>query len=327
MQLSDLKEAFRIPAAWRDLGLPGSPGKICRSPFPGEHKNGDVNPSFSVFDEGRRWRDFATGECGTVIDLIVKSRGVDVAKAIQFIEDRLGIQQFEHKSAVARKVSLRIPPLRAGSEAEVRELAERRGFAVEALKLAQQRGFLFFSSLWGHSAWCITDSRRDLFEFRRVDGGKWPEYGRLPQRKCHCMGTGKRWPIGTKESLPFPKIAMVEGAPDFLAAIHFLLVEDKEKDVAPVGILGASNHALAPEALAHFNGKVICLFPHVDEAGMTAARSWALQLKQAGAARVTAFDLSGLVAVDGTAGKDLADVARIDADCFERTRKFSEVMP
>jgi len=31
--------------------------------------------------------------------------------------------------------------------------------------------------------------------------------------------------------------------------------------------------------------------------------------------------------VDGTAGKDLADVARIDADCFENSRKFWEVMP
>jgi hypothetical protein len=50
-------------------------------------------------------------------------------------------------------------------------------------------------------------------------------------------------------------------------------------------------------------------------------------LKAAGAARVTAYDLSGLVLVDGTAGKDLADVCRISADCLERERKFVEVLP
>lgn len=327
VKLVDLKEAYRIPAAWRDLGLPGEPGKICRSPFPGEHKNGDANPSFSVFDHDQRWRDFATAESGTVIDLVIKARSCTVAEAIRFIEDRLGIPRPARKPAAGHGFNSKIPVLRQGSNAELRELAERRGFGMDALKLAHQRGFLFFSSMWGLSAWCITDARRELFEFRRVDCEKWPEYGRLPARKCHCMGAGKRWPIGTIESAPFGKVAMMEGAPDFLAAIHFLLIEGKEKTVAPVGILGASNHVLAPEALAHFKGKAICLYPHVDEVGMAAARAWALQLKEAGAARVTAFDLSGIVMVDGTAGKDLADVARIDADCFESTRKFSEVMP
>jgi hypothetical protein len=207
------------------------------------------------------------------------------------------------------------------------ELVERRGFNAEALRLAEQRGFLHYTTLWGHAAWCITDARRALFEFRRLDGRKWPAYGRLPERKCHCIGAGKRWPIGTMESEPFAKVACVEGAPDFLAIFHFLFAEGKNGVVAPVGILGASNHVLAPEALACFKSKVICLYPHVDDAGRTAARAWARQLKEAGAARVTAFDLSGLVLVDGTEGKDLADVCRISADCLERERKFREVLP
>jgi hypothetical protein len=94
-----------------------------------------------------------------------------------------------------------------------------------------------------------------------------------------------------------------------------------------VGVLGAANHHLAPAALAQFKDKSVCLFPHVDDAGRDAARSWARQLKQAGAARVRAFDLSRLVLVDGTDGKDLADVARVSAECLERERKFLEVMP
>ena len=160
-----------------------------------------------------------------------------------------------------------------------------------------------------------------------MDGRYWPAYGRLAERKAHCIGEGKAWPLGMTESAPFSKIAMVEGAPDFLAVFHFLLTECKEKTVAPVGILGAANHKLAPEALAQFAGKEVWLYPHADDAGQKAARAWAVLLRDARAARVTAFDLSGLVFVDGTVGKDLGDVCRINADTFERERKFWEVLP
>lgn len=324
MEMSDLKLRYTIRDAWRDLNLPGAPAKTCRSPL-----REDRNPSFSVFDDGRRFHDFASGERGDVFDLVAKVRGCDIAAAIKFIEERLGIPRPEGKPPPLQNAGPKLPPLRRGTDAELREVSERRGFGIEALGVAWRRGFLHFCSQWGHAAWCITDSRQELHEFRRVDGEKWPAYGRLPARKCHCVGTGKAWPIGTLESEPFPRIAITEGAPDFLAALHFILLENKAESVAPVGILGASNHRLAPEALAKFKGKLVCLFPHVDEAGRTAMKAWARSLKEAGAARVTAFDLSGSVKADGTEGKDLADVLKIHPDCFESEagRKFWEVMP
>lgn len=322
MELKTIKAAYRIAAAWRDLNLPGQPGNCVPSPFRPDHK-----PSFSVFDDGTRWKDHATGDAGDVFDFVRLARGCSMADAIRFVEDRLGITRPERKPHAAKKTGAKLPPLRAGTADELRELAERRGFFVEALRFAESRGYLRFCNLWGHAAWCVGDSRRALFEFRRLDGQKWSAYGRLPERKAHCVGTGKAWPLGVMESEPFPKIAMVEGAPDFLAAIHFLIVEGKEKTVAPVAVLGAANHALAPEALAKFAGKSVCLYPHADEAGQTAARAWALALRDAGAARLTAFDLSGLVLMDGTEGKDLADVCRISPDCFEREQKFAGVLP
>ena len=324
MELTDLKSRYRIPQAWRDLGLKGEPAKCCSSPL-----REDRTPSFSVFDEGRRFHDFATGERGDVLDLVAKVRGCDTVGAIRFIEERLGVARPERKTDTPPKPGPKLPPLRAGTVEELRELSERRGFSVEALRLAQRRGFLFFTGLWQQSAWCITDCRRELHEFRRVDGEKWPAYGRLPARKCHCVGAGKAWPIGTLESERFQKVVVVEGAPDFLAALHFILLENKAETVAPVGILGASNHRLAPEALAKFKGKRVCLFPHVDEAGRKAVREWARQFKEAGAARVTAFNLSGLVMADGREGKDLADLLKIHPGCFdaEAGRKFWEVMP
>lgn len=322
--LPALKQRYRIPQAWRDLGLKGQPAKNCSSPL-----REDRSPSFSVFDDGRRFHDFATGDRGDVLDFIAKARGCDTAAAIRFIEERLGITRPERKTQPTQRTGRKLPPLRPGTAAELRELSERRGFSIEGLRLVERRGFLHFCNQWGHGAWCITDCRGELHEFRRVDGECWPAYGRLMERKAHCVGAGKAWPLGTLESERFPCIAMTEGAPDFIAALHFILLENKAERVAPVGVLGASNHRLAPEALAKFRGKYVCLFPHVDEAGRLAMRSWARQLKDAGAARVTAFDLSGLILADGSEGKDLADVCRIHPDCLESEagRKFWEVMP
>ncbi|NBV21912.1 MAG: hypothetical protein EBS05_08330 [Proteobacteria bacterium] len=325
MEIRDLKVRYPIALAWRDLGLPGQPGKCVCSPF-----REDRSPSFSVFagDDGERFHDFATAESGDVFDFVARARGCNTAEAIAFVRERLGIVREQRRPEPPRpRPAPVLPTLRAGTDAELRQLSERRGFCIEALTLAQERGFLFFSELWGHPAWCITDQRRQLHEFRRVDCEKWLAYGRLPARKCHCLGHGKEWPIGTLESTPFGKIAWVEGAPDLLAAFHYLRVERKLETVAPVGILGASNRALAPEALAQFKGKAVCLYPHADDAGRQAARIWARQLKDAGAGRVTAFDLSGLMKVDGTTGKDLADVAFLSAESFECEAKWQEVMP
>ena len=318
--INELKAAYRIGAAWRDLGLPGTPGKCVPSPF-----REDQTPSFSVFADGLKAKDFATGESFDMFDFVVKARGCSMAEAIRWVQDRLGITPEPKRNALA-KPGMKLPPLREGTADEMRELSERRGFAVEALKLAQRRGFLFFCSLWGQSAWCVTDTRRELYEFRRVDCEKWPAYGRLRERKSHAYGS-KRWPLGVLESQPFPKVAMVEGAPDLLAAFHFIVTEGQEKFVAPVAVLGASNHHLAPEALAHFVGKHVCIFPHRDDSGWIGMLAWARQLKSAGAARVTAFDMSNLVTVAGVVGKDLADVAQISADCLENEPKFLEVMP
>jgi hypothetical protein len=324
--LDALKARYPITRAWRDLGLRGVPGRCVPSPF-----REDRNPSFSIWrppDGTERFKDHGTNESGDVLDFVRLARGCDTKGAIEFIERQLGIARPQRPPAPVNKAASRIPPLRRGTDAELRELSERRGFSIEALKLAEQQGFLFFAELWGLSTWCVTDQRRQLHEFRRVDGAKWPAYGRLPERKAHCIGTGKAWPIGTVESRPFPKIAWVEGPPDFLAAHHFLLAEGKTHAVAPVGVLGASNQRLAPEALAQFRSKQVLLFPHLDVAGRKAARTWAQQLKDAGVGRVTAFDLSGLVLVDGTAGKDLCDLLRIDPDCWGRETKFrGDILP
>lgn len=322
--IADLKARYTIGQAWRDLGLPGEPAKICRSPFPGDHKNADAHPSFSVYAEGTRWKNQATGEGGDVFDLVKKALGTDIAGAVDWVRDRLGV---EAKSTNAKPMK-RLPDLRLGTPQEVDRLARLRNLHAEAVTLAAERGFLHFGTLWRHTFWAVTDQRRMLTEFRRLDGEPWPAYGRLVERKSHCLGSGKDWPIGTLEAASCPAVAWLEGAPDFLAFWHFAWVEGKVGQVAPVAMLGAANQRVAADALAHFKGKTVVLYPHCDEAGRTAAKAWARQLRDAGAS-VAAYDLSGIVKDDGTPGKDLNDLCHISADCYEDAGnfRFREVLP
>ena len=322
--IADLKSRYSIGQAWRDLGLTGEPAKTCRSPFPSDHKNGDAHPSFSVFFDGTRWKNQATGEGGDVIDLVKKARACDTAAAVGWVRERLGIA----RAPVAPAGGTPWPELRPGTREEHARLAELRHLAPDAVRLAVERGFLHFGTLWGRPFWALTDQRRMLVELRRLDGAWWPAFGRLAERKSHCMGRGKDWPVGTMESASCSTVAWLEGAPDFLAFWHFAIIEGRTASVAPVAMLGAANQRVAAEALARFKGKHVVLYPHYDPSGGKALKAWARQLRGAGAS-VAAFDLSGIEKDDGKAGKDLNDLCFMSADCYERPEsyRFREVLP
>lgn len=322
--ISELKARYTITQAWPDLGFAGEPAKTCRSPFPAEHQHGDNHPSFSVFSDGTRWKNHATGEGGDVFDLVRKARGTDIAHAVEWVRERLDIARAPVATARGRPG----PELRPGTVGERARLAALRNLSLGAVILAGERGFLHFGILWGSSFWAITDQRRRLVEYRRLDGKPWPAFGHLTERKSHCMGNGKDWPIGTLESAPARTVVWLEGAPDLLAYFHFALIEGRAETVAPVAMLGAANHRVAGDALARFHGKQVVLYPHLDDAGQIAAKAWARQLRDAGAT-VSAFDLSGFTTVAGKPGKDLNDLSFISGDSYEDPEnfRFREVLP
>lgn len=318
--IADIRMRLPIAEAWRALNLRGEPGRSCSSPF-----RDDRNPSFSVYREatGDRWKDHGEGCGGDVLDLIEKAKGCGTAEALTWARGVLGIDpQADRRPDGKRRWT---PDLKTGTPEQRQRLSTLRGFSLPGLESASRRGFLHFAEMAKREAWCVTDRRRQVIELRRLDGQKWDAYGSLPARKAHCVGTGKNWPVGIEEAEDFDKCALVEGAPDVLALFHFMHTEERE-DIAPLGVLGAASHRLAPEALQKLRGKVVCLYPHADDAGAAAAKAWARSLRDAGA-KVMAFDLSGIVCTGGRPGKDLADVCRIDYDCFERERKFWRLLP
>lgn len=321
LSMSEIAGRLEIPQLWRVLNLSGESGKCVRSPF-----REDANPSFSVYQDAGRWRfrDHATGDHGDSLDFVKLARGCDNSEALRWARAFLGLPEKATPAPVEKKRWM--PDLRPGTGSELNALCERRGFGVDAMRFAEANGFMGFAEFAGSTCWGVRDRRRQMMEFRRLDGRRFEAYKNLPARKSHCIGSGKSWPLGIEEAEGFQKVAMLEGAADFVAAFNFLLAEGKEKTVAPVAMLGAANHKIAEEALRRLGGKTVVLYPHQDEAGRVAAREWARQLHAAGA-RVSAFDLGGCVKADGTIGKDLADVCLISPDSFERERKFWEVLP
>jgi len=76
--LADAKARLNIHDLWPHFGFPGEPKASCRCPWRDDHK-----PSFSIFADGMRWRDFATDEGGDVIDFLAKARGLSLGDAIR----------------------------------------------------------------------------------------------------------------------------------------------------------------------------------------------------------------------------------------------------
>lgn len=336
LSIEAIKSRLLIPEVWRRLELPGEPGKCCASPF-----RPDKKPSFSVFRDGQRFRDHASGEGGSVLDFIQLALKLPLDGALQWAREQCGggavvlpqatasCPSRYGKQATPGTAKVKpSPPLRRGSVAELQTLAALRGFPVITLAEAQSAGLLAFAEVWGRVAWLVCDPGGRIAEGRRLDGLPWEPYGSMPARKCHAWGGQKNWPVNLEQAARCPKLAMVEGGPDALAALEFIRREGVADTVGVVAMLGAANTRFDPAALPFFRGKTVRLFPHADGAGLTAAREWARVLVEAGATGVDAFDLSGLECRDGRPGKDLCDLLNLAPECRGRSLKFQgRIMP
>ncbi len=98
--IEEIKARYTIENAWKDEGLPGAPARSCRSPFREER-----HPSFSVYDEGRKWKDHAAGDGGDVLDFVAKARGCPPAEALAVVRERVGWQAGAHGPARSRRAA------------------------------------------------------------------------------------------------------------------------------------------------------------------------------------------------------------------------------
>src|SRR5262245_39373331 len=140
LDIAQLKERFSIPDVWRTLGLQGEPRHSCASPF-----REDSRPSFSIYAEGRRWKDFGEDTGGDVVDFIARALDTDTRGAVRWMREQLGEPaQPVHREptpAPGRKTAP-WPTLHSPTDAELAEINRTRGISRDALRLVAERGFL-----------------------------------------------------------------------------------------------------------------------------------------------------------------------------------------
>jgi len=82
--IDEIEDRFTIPMLGRELFPDWKPAKSCRSPLRLDH-----SPSFSVYNEGRSFMDFATGDRGDVIDFYALAKGIGLPEAANELWSRL----------------------------------------------------------------------------------------------------------------------------------------------------------------------------------------------------------------------------------------------
>jgi len=328
LSLDEAKQRLPIAELWRLCGLPGEPRKVCLCPFHRER-----SPSFSIYADGFRWKCFAGCGGGSAVDFLARARGLPQRDACRELI-RLAAGGFVPAAPSHRSLPLaRVAPGKVdlghtnpGSEADWLALAKLRYVSPGAVSLASRRGLLRFGLHAGHPAWFLTDSSRHNAQARRMDGQRWAEI-RRKKAWTLCDAGNASWPIGAADAAPFPSIAVCEGGPDLLAALHFMLAEGRDCGCAAVAMLGASL-SIHRDALPLFAGKRVRIFGHADAsgAGDRAVSHWACQLTRAGA-ELDAFRFTGLFKADGSAVKDLNDCCLISADDFHSNPDLPRMMP
>lgn len=259
---------------------------------------GEAGSSLKVVLEGSKagmWRDFAGSETdkGDLIALWRISRGVNLSTACQEALDWMNVPDSvrnirrhiepkaeQPKAPDQRWIELQ-STMRPGTYADLSALASLRRLSTAALQLATNHGQLWFGSVHDsgerHPAWILTDGSRRHAQARKMDGSPWHFGGsHKPAKSKTIWGTDSHWPVGLHEAT-LPEIALVEGAPDMLAAWQLIYEAGLQNQRRPVAMFGA-NTSIGHAALPLFTNKAVFIYPHDDPAGQLGGKKWFDQL-------------------------------------------------
>ncbi len=295
--LDAAKDRLRIPELWRILRLPGEPqtrdGIKFSSPL-----RPDAHPSCSFCDGCKRMADWSTGKSYDAIDFLGEALGLRNGEAIRrFLEiangspitiDYTPIVRVTQPKGKAERPNL--SSLRKATRAEIELIANSRRIDPRAVEFAQDLGTLRIGEVCGFLSWVLLDQSGLCAEARRLNRKPYPPVSKgeiqLGQRKAHTLrGSRKNWPVGILPAKEYRQcvevFALVEGGPDYLAALHFGLAQ-KRTGILPVAILGRGvcHHGLHPDSLQYFLGRRVRIYPHndADDGSYQNALIWAKQL-------------------------------------------------
>jgi hypothetical protein len=213
------------------------------------------------------------------------------------------------------------PHFQPGASQQIGALATMRGLSPAGIALASSRGLLRFGRYHGAPAWIVLDASHRNGCARRMDGSDW---GGKVAKSLVFKGAVASWPIGITEAQPFSVVLLCEGAPDLLAACHFIAMQGRESDCAPVAMLSAA-YNIPPQTLPMFKGKRVRIFAHDDLTGYRAASRWQAALESSARA-VDAFSFAGIRTRGGKAAKDLNGFAQCEAT-DENAKHLANLLP
>jgi hypothetical protein len=318
---AEIKQRITIPILAEKLFPGWKPDKSSLSPFREEK-----NPSFSVYENGRRWKDYTSDKGGDVFDFYQEATGCDRKEAFKSLRKMIdggtiGTSRIirAQQTLPEEKKEQFHPNLSKPTGEDLDAISNLRAISVKALQISVDRGFLYMARLKGERAFVITDKSRRNYLARRLDGRKWEHI----RSKAYTLPESQaRWPIGIQAAEPFPAIALCEGGPDFLAAFGHAFASSVENLVAPV-CMAAASYRIPSDALPFFKGKRVRIFVHDDRAGYDAGERWAAQL-DGFASDVDGFSFSGLTDTEGSSIGDLNQLLKVDYDCWEANRQTIE---
>jgi hypothetical protein len=294
MKIEEAKAKLDIPAVAARCFPNWKPALSCVSPF-----REDRNPSFSVYDQGQKWKDHATGDHGDAVDFLGKALDIPAQEAVRrFVEMAGGgyrVQAPRPKLAPTpapktedtdekRRRRAAWPAMELPTEEELEAVATLRRLPVEGPQWAAIDGTLRMATVEGERCWIVRSTCGKNAQARQLDGQPFQE-GRAADpfflKAKTLAGSIATLPVGNYHDTRWPAVALLEGGPDVLAAyagIHRLGLLDT---VAVCGMLGAS---MRPPygALATMKGRRVRIFQHNDEAGAKAADGWARLIHNAG---------------------------------------------
>jgi len=339
--LDAAKDRLRIPGLWRILSLLGEPvtrdGVKFSSPL-----RPDAHPSCSFYDGCKRMTDWSAGKDYDAVDFISEALGLQNGEAIRkFIELANGRTFVVPPPPVfrapekTRSSGPNLSGLRKATRAELQQIADSRKIDPRAVQLAQDLGTLRVGDVCGYLSWVLLDSSGLCAEGRRLNRKPYPAITKgkvqLGERKAHTLrGSRKDWPVGIIPAAGYRKsveaILVVEGGPDYLAAHHFALKQDKT-GILPVAILGRGQglRGLHADSLEHFRGQRVRIVPHDDRDGGSyqTALVWCRQLTKLGC-EVDFFVFKGLRKANGDRCKDLNDCVELAP---EQLNTLEELFP
>ncbi len=312
----EVKARLPMLELFRHLALPhrkSGPRYVASCPFHQEKSD-----SFTLYED--HGYCFGCGKAADVIAVYGTVRGVDFKTSLEALAALVSLPPGERECVTPRRqvakvleprVKPELPEFKPLRDAGVLALAGLRSISMNAVFMATDAEMVF-GGMWPpwdpFPCWVVTDSTRNVAQFRRLDGKLFERRDDKPI-KCWTKGS-PTWPLGASEMGEKSSVLLVEGGADMLAAFHFLHSFDRLESVAVVAMLGASMR-MAEDALPFFLRKRVRIILDNDEAGTNAAARWTEQLTAAGAA-VESFSLAGLTRKDGEPVKDLNDLALVE---------------